>query len=71
MTLTIAPPDLQPSTASSAIVVLPYDGLARYEVDDLVEEPMDYTPIEPGRLAAPDFPDEMEPDDDDVGPMGY
>lgn len=29
-------------------------------LDDLTEEPMDYTPIAPGCLAGPDFPDEVE-----------
>jgi hypothetical protein len=72
VTLTIAPPELQPSTASSALVVLPDDDAVERRRDELAEEPMDYTPIEQGRLAAPDFPEEVEPEDDDyVGPMGY
>lgn len=72
MTLTISPPELQPSTASSALIVAP-DDLEPYEItiEDLVAEPMDYTPIARGRLAGPEFPDEVEPDDDEYGPAGY
>jgi hypothetical protein len=71
VTLTIAPPDLQSSTASSAVVVLSNGGLAAYGVVDLVEEPMDYTPIARGRVAAPEFPEETTSEDFGTGPMGY
>jgi hypothetical protein len=70
VTLTIAPPDLQPTTASSAVVLSPDDEQAMIEA--LVEEPMDYTPIARGHLSAPDYPDEVEPEDDGAsGPMGF
>ena len=71
MTLTIAPPEMQPSTASSAVVVTPDDDV-QLPVEALVEEPMDYTPIVRGHLAAVAFPDEVEPEDDGAdGPMGF
>jgi hypothetical protein len=38
--------------------------------DDLVEEPMDYTPIAFSELCAPDLEEEVWVDDDS-GPMGY
>jgi hypothetical protein len=39
------------------------------EHDDLIEEPMDYTPIAPGRVAAPEHPPEEWPDGS--GPTGF
>jgi len=66
MTPVLAPPIFQPRTASSAVVMV----VPPYVPDDLVEEPMDYRPIAPGRLAAPQFPDEAWADDGS-GPMGF
>lgn len=40
------------------------------ERQDLVEEPMDYSPIIQGHLAAPDAVSEAWTDDDS-GPMGF
>lgn len=37
--------------------------------DDLIEEPMDYTPIPPDRLAAPEHPPEEWPEGS--GPAGF
>jgi hypothetical protein len=71
----LAPP---PATASSALVVAGaheettatvvtafFSGLS----DDLVEEKMDYTPIAPGRLAAPEHPPAISLDE--PGPFGF
>jgi len=63
MTLTIdAPPDLQPVTTSSALAVEAHPGLRPHgepqRVDDLAEEPMDYTPVPGFELSAPSFPEE-------------
>jgi hypothetical protein len=77
--LAIAPPDIP--TASSAAVVggvreetVATSIAAEYrgpvdEMGDLIEEPMDYTPIAPGRLAALDHPQEVWPDE--AGPFGF
>jgi hypothetical protein len=57
LTLTVAPPELQPATASSALIVETEATL----VDDQIEEPMNYAPIPLGRLAGPTFPEERWP----------
>jgi hypothetical protein len=73
MSPAIAPPPIYRTPTASASV--PMAVMAAYldlaDVDaDLVEEPMDYTPIAPGRLAAPDLEHEVWIDDDS-GPMGF
>jgi hypothetical protein len=73
MSPAIAPPIVyQTPTASSArAIVEQADNVGVYEwTADLVEEPMDYTPIATGRLAAPGLEDETWVDDDS-GPMGF
>ncbi len=60
-------------TKSVAIVVEAPASVLRaappYEFDGHIEEPMDYTPIEVGKLAAPDYPDEEWPAG--AGPLGF
>jgi hypothetical protein len=77
----LAPPAPTAATASSAVVVagaheetIATSVTALYsgpldETSDLIEEPMDYTPIVPGRLAAPDHPQEVW--SDEAGPFGF
>jgi hypothetical protein len=79
--LVLLPPTPVPATASSAVVVVGVHEetvatsvAAEYrgplgEFNDLIEEPMDYTPIAPGRLAALDHPQEVWPDE--AGPFGF
>jgi hypothetical protein len=74
MTPAIAhPPLYSPPTASAARVMkapafLP--AVVAGDANDLVEEPMDYSPIASGRVMSPDLIDEAWADDDS-GPMGF
>lgn len=71
MTPAIAPPPMyRTPTASAAIVMLAADFDVADVGSDLVEEPMDYSPVASRLLAAPDFADEAWTDDDS-GPMGF
>lgn len=64
------PPSYQPATQANAAIIELAPGLERVQTDDLVEEPMDYTPFPAGHVVAPTFPDEAWTDDDS-GPMGF
>jgi hypothetical protein len=71
LTTAIAPPlEYRPPTGSAATVMLAADLDVADASNELVEEPMDYTPISGSRLAAPDLADEAWTDDD-TGPMGF
>jgi hypothetical protein len=66
MTTAIAPAEYQPRTASATGRL----EFSQHEYDELVEEPMDYTPIPAGQLVAPDLEGEIWVEDSS-GPMGF
>jgi hypothetical protein len=71
MTPAIAPPPIyNPPTASVVTVVATAFNYVVEDGSDLVEEPMDYSPLESGRVRAPDLTDEAWAADD-TGPMGF
>jgi hypothetical protein len=71
VTLTIAPPDKQSPTGSSAILARRREEPKGDDaMDAFVEEPMDYSGIDGHELAAPEFPDEEWPAGGS-GPAGF
>ena len=64
------PPTYRPPTASSAIVVPAPAFAVVARRDDLVEEPMNYSPMALGSVAIPEFPEEVWVDDSS-GPTGF